>query len=190
VLDVGTGANCIYPIIGSAEYGWDFVGSELDDQAFDAAERNRNANPALAKHLQLIKQSDRNDILSNAVTSQDYFAATMCNPPFFSSQEEADREARAKNRGVGSGLSDKRNFGGQNTELWVKGGEALFISKMIKQSKAFANQVGWFSSLVSNQSSLVKINKTLKQQKVAQSRLIEMKHGKKTSRIVAWTFNN
>jgi len=190
VLDIGTGANCIYPIIGIGEYGWDFVGTELDEQAFNAAMANQDSNSFLAKHLRLIKQDDRNHILENAILPQDHFSATMCNPPFFSSQEEADREARTKNRGLGVGSSAARNFGGQNTELWVKGGEALFISKMIKQSAAFASQVEWFSSLVSNQSSLAKIKKALKQQKVSQWRLIEMKHGKKTSRIVAWTYIN
>ena len=33
VLDVGMGANCIYPIIGHQEYGWQFVGTEIDPVA-------------------------------------------------------------------------------------------------------------------------------------------------------------
>ena len=30
VLDIGTGANCIYPLIGHREYGWYFTGSDID----------------------------------------------------------------------------------------------------------------------------------------------------------------
>jgi len=30
VLDIGVGANCIYPIIGSQSYGWSFVGCDID----------------------------------------------------------------------------------------------------------------------------------------------------------------
>ena len=30
VLDIGTGANLIYPILGNSIYGWSFVGSELN----------------------------------------------------------------------------------------------------------------------------------------------------------------
>ena len=33
VLDVGMGANCIYPLIGAREYGWHFVGTEVDPVA-------------------------------------------------------------------------------------------------------------------------------------------------------------
>ncbi|MDF1667800.1 MAG: RlmF-related methyltransferase [Planctomycetota bacterium] len=34
-LDVGTGANVAYPIIGIKEYRWQFVGSEIDKDADD-----------------------------------------------------------------------------------------------------------------------------------------------------------
>ena len=30
VLDIGTGANCIYPLLGNAEYNWSFVGTDID----------------------------------------------------------------------------------------------------------------------------------------------------------------
>ena len=30
VLDIGVGANCVYPLIGASEYGWAFVGSDTD----------------------------------------------------------------------------------------------------------------------------------------------------------------
>ena len=32
-LDIGIGANCIYPIIGNTTYGWSFVGSDIDEKA-------------------------------------------------------------------------------------------------------------------------------------------------------------
>jgi len=38
-LDVGAGANCIYPIIGNKEYGWSFVGSEIDPVAMESSRR-------------------------------------------------------------------------------------------------------------------------------------------------------
>jgi len=36
-LDIGTGANCIYPIIGHSEYKWSFVGSESESTAYQNA---------------------------------------------------------------------------------------------------------------------------------------------------------
>ena len=29
-LDIGTGANLVYPIIGTREYGWSFIASDID----------------------------------------------------------------------------------------------------------------------------------------------------------------
>ena len=37
VLDIGVGANCIYPLIGHHEYGWSFVGSDIDHIAVNSA---------------------------------------------------------------------------------------------------------------------------------------------------------
>ena len=51
VLDVGIGANCIYPIIGVSEYDWRFVGSEIDKQAFEAAQENINSNQKLKENV-------------------------------------------------------------------------------------------------------------------------------------------
>ena len=39
------------------------------------------------------------------------------------------------------------NFGGQQQELWCEGGEVAFITQMIEESKPFARQVKWFTSL-------------------------------------------
>ena len=46
-LDVGVGANCVYPIIGRAEYGWGFVGSDIDPLAIRSATNIVNFNPTL-----------------------------------------------------------------------------------------------------------------------------------------------
>ena len=36
-LDIGTGANCVYPIIGVSEYDWNFIGSDIDPVSVDWA---------------------------------------------------------------------------------------------------------------------------------------------------------
>jgi 23S rRNA (adenine1618-N6)-methyltransferase len=46
VLDIGMGANCIYPLIGASEYGWRFIGSEIDPVALRWARKLVAANPA------------------------------------------------------------------------------------------------------------------------------------------------
>ena len=37
ILDIGVGANCIYPLIGQHEYGWRFVGTDIDPVTIAAA---------------------------------------------------------------------------------------------------------------------------------------------------------
>lgn len=43
-LDIGVGANCIYPIIGHCEYGWSFVGADIDPVALASAKRIVRSN--------------------------------------------------------------------------------------------------------------------------------------------------
>ncbi|MET1078906.1 MAG: RlmF-related methyltransferase, partial [Pseudomonas sp.] len=47
-LDIGVGANCIYPLIGHCDYGWQFVGSDIDATALASASTIVGANAKLA----------------------------------------------------------------------------------------------------------------------------------------------
>ena len=80
------------------------------------------------------------------------------------------------------------NFGGQSNELWCPGGEAGFVRRMIQESAARPNLCRWFTTLVSKRESLPSINHALKTVNALDVRLIELSHGQKKSRIVAWKF--
>jgi 23S rRNA (adenine1618-N6)-methyltransferase len=82
------------------------------------------------------------------------------------------------------------NFGGQGTELWCEGGEETFIEKMILQSAAYSNQVLWFSTLVSKESTLKKIQLKLEYVDAREMKILPMQLGNKVSRIVAWSFHS
>ena len=129
-------------------------------------------------------------IFKNIITPEDRFAFTICNPPFHNSKEEATKGSLRKV----NNLSDTKtttpvlNFGGQNAELWCPGGELGFITQMIYESAKYPMQCLWFTTLVSKQSHLSSIYKTLNKVNVAQIKTIDMAQGQKTSRIVAWTF--
>jgi len=49
VLDIGTGANCIYPIIGSQSYGWKFLATDIDPVSVKTACLFVESNPCLSK---------------------------------------------------------------------------------------------------------------------------------------------
>jgi 23S rRNA (adenine1618-N6)-methyltransferase len=189
-LDIGVGANCIYPIIGHQEYGWSFVGSELDPIAIKSAKAIISVNPQLKDELSCRQQHNKQHIFKGIVKPGERFDFSMCNPPFHASAAEAQSGTRRKlqNLGKHKGKEQVLNFGGQGAELWCEGGEIAFIRRMIEESTAIADQCLWFSSLVSKSASLPFIYSALKTADVARVKTIEMAQGQKVSRFVAWTF--
>lgn len=189
-LDIGTGANCIYPIIGNAIYEWSFVGTDIDEKSLENCAQIIESNPQLIDAISLQLQLESRFIFKNIITSEDRFAFTICNPPFHKSAEEANEGSLRKV----SNLKGKKqtnavlNFGGQNNELWCEGGELGFITQMIYESARYPMQCLWFTTLVSKQSHLKSLHKTLNKVNAAQIRTIEMSQGQKISRILAWSF--
>lgn len=188
VLDIGTGANCIYPLIGRRIYGWQFVGSDIDPAALENAQRILDANPDLGSAIELRLQSSRQSIFNGVVRPGETFDLTLCNPPFHTSLAEARQGTQKKWQNLGKGASRALNFGGQGAELWCAGGEEAFVCRMIAES-ASVNCL-WHSSLISKASSLPGIYRALKNAAVAEVRTIEMAQGQKRSRFVAWTFRD
>ncbi len=43
-IDVGTGASCIYPLLGAKVAGWSFLATEIDAVSAEWAEKNARAN--------------------------------------------------------------------------------------------------------------------------------------------------
>jgi 23S rRNA (adenine1618-N6)-methyltransferase len=194
VLDVGVGANCIYPLIGHSEYGWQFVGSDIDRAALASAKAILEANRWLRDAVELRRQTSAANVFKGVLRTDELFDLIVCNPPFHASLEEAKIGAERKWQNLGKGAPRSKapvlNFGGQAAELCCDGGEEGFISRMIAESGQFQTQCLWFTTLVSKASSLPTIYRALKKVGVHDSRTIEMAHGQKKSRIVAWTFLN
>ena len=189
-LDVGVGANCVYPLVGAREYGWCFVGSDIEADSLRSAQAILQANPDLDEQITLRLQADKRSIFKGIIQPDESFALTLCNPPFHRSAAEARAGSQRKQRNLKAAAKHKNtlNFGGQSNELWCPGGELRFISNMLKESQDYAAQVLWFSSLVSKEASLPAIYKALKQLPIADYKTIKMGQGNKQSRFVAWTF--
>jgi len=189
-LDIGVGANCIYPIIGVKEYGWSFVGSDIEQVAIQSAAIIIEMNAGLKGKVELRLQKNSKDIFRGIIHSNELFDLTICNPPFHASLEEAQSGTLRKL----SNLNHKRitnptlNFGGNNKELWCEGGEEKFVKKMIAQSKEISSSCFWFSTLISKSSHLKHVYKALQNAEAIEVKTIPMSQGNKTSRIVAWTF--
>lgn len=194
-LDIGVGANCIYPIIGNAEYGWSFIGSDIDEVALSNAKKIIENNSLSFDKLrmtgvELKLQNKPKDSFYGVITKEDRIDVSICNPPFHSSLEEANKGTLRKlNNLTGKKTTEPtHNFGGTNRELWTDGGENKFIRNMVRESKKFAESVFWFTTLVSKQSNLRSIYNALNAEEAMEVKTINMGTGNKTTRIVAWTF--
>jgi 23S rRNA (adenine1618-N6)-methyltransferase len=189
-LDIGIGANCIYPILGNALYGWSFVGTDTDENALQNCKKIISQNPKLMEMISLQLQTESRFIFKNIISAEDRFAFTICNPPFHASESEAGKANLRKINTLQNTKNEKPdlNFGGQNAELWCDGGEIKFITQMIFESVKYAKQVLWFTTLVSKKDNLHSIYKTLQKVNAAEIETIDMAQGQKNSRFVAWTF--
>lgn len=187
VLDIGVGANCIYPLIGQHEYGWRFTGSEVSEEALKSANAIIEANKLQAR-IRLRRQKIPGAIFAGIIHKNEQYDATLCNPPFHDSASAALETNQRKRRNLGLENKPDLNFGGQSDELWCEGGEVAFISRMIEESKDFARQVKWFTSLVSRGDNLPALYRALEQAGAVKVVKKEMSQGQKQSRFIAWSF--
>lgn len=192
VMDVGIGANCIYPLLGLHDYGWRFIASDIDTQALASARQTLLAN-ALDKVIDLRLQSDKSAFFKGVLRADERIVCTLCNPPFHSSAAEASSGSERKWRNLGKQDPQRKlpalNFGGKSNELWCKGGELTFVRNMIKESKDYAEQVLWFTTLVSKSAHIRLLQRVLKQVGAVDVQVCSMAQGQKQSRFLAWTFH-
>ena len=195
VLDIGVGANCIYPIIGNHEYSWKFTGTDVDKNAIKSAQKIIDSNKELKENITLRHQPNTDHIFNGVFNEDDQFDISICNPPFHSSANEASKGSIRKIGGI-KGIKGKAketlkaelNFGGKSNELWYEGGEITFIIKMIDESSEYKNHCKIFTTLVSKETNLPAIYKRLKYVKAMNVLTSEMAQGNKVSRIVSWTY--
>lgn len=190
-MDIGCGANCIYPILGAAEYGWSFIASELDEVALAAAQKNIDNNPQFDGKIDLRLQTNPNDVLFGALRRTEHVDVVLCNPPFHASKEEAESSSLRKLRNLKKSQNLNKvelNFGGQGNELWCEGGERRFIKDYIYESRTFGSNCLWFTTLVSDKSLLQSLEQSALFNEAKEVKVIPMGQGNKTSQIFAWSF--
>lgn len=210
LLDIGTGANGIYPLLACKIYGWHCVASDINAQSLENVASIITSNPALKDIFTLRRQQDKNHIFDGIIQAGEYFDVSVCNPPFHASRDEALKSSQrklnnlAQNRTKQQAINNinkndpthksiptylARNFGGLEGELWCTGGERLFLKKLIKESQIFSDQCRWFTSLVSKVENIKPAKKLINKLGAIEVREIEMAQGNKITRILAWRFN-
>lgn len=196
LLDIGTGANGIYPLLACQIYGWQCVGSDINTQSLENVATIITNNPTLKDRFTLRTQHDKNHIFEGIIQAGEFFDVSVCNPPFHASLDEALKGSQLKLNNLARSRGEQKaktkppvlNFGGLEAELWCKGGEQLFLKKLIRESQEYATQCRWFSSLVSKADNVKPAKKLIRKLGAVDVREIEMKQGNKITRILAWTF--
>ncbi len=184
-VDIGTGASVVYPILGVGEYGWRFVGTEVDVRSLRAAEAIVKFNRVLRGRVELRQQHHPTSIFEGVLRPQDRFTFSMCNPPFYASPDEAAAFAKTKATNIGRTRA-ANNFGGRAHELVTPGGEEAFLHRMILESVAFKAQVGWFTMLVSREAYLPRAKRVLAKAKPSSIEVLPLDTGNKPQRVLAW----
>lgn len=193
ILDIGVGANLVYPIVGHADYGWSFVGTDIDVDALAWAGKLVRANPLLRGAVELRRQASPRAVFAGIAKAGEHFAACVCNPPFHATSADARVGTLRKLRNL-AGRTLRRdaqatlNFGGRANELVCPGGERGFATRMIAESARVPTLCGWFTCLVSKSENLPPLEHAVSRAGAAERRVIPMTQGQKRSRILAWRF--
>ncbi|XP_062217999.1 uncharacterized protein LOC133918248 [Phragmites australis] len=203
-VDIGTGANCIYPLLGASLLGWSFVGSDVTDVALEWAKKNVESNPHLAELIEIrnanavsfASESDtiaseaarentlepvddlaksKPHILVGVVNEGESFDFCMCNPPFFDSIEEA-------------GLNPRTSCGGTTEEMVCPGGELAFITRIIEDSVSLKNSFRWFTSMVGRKANLKLLISKVREAGASVVKTTEFVQGQTARWGLAWSF--
>ncbi|RLN25873.1 hypothetical protein BBJ28_00000858, partial [Nothophytophthora sp. Chile5] len=175
-IDVGTGANCIYALLGAAMNKWQFIATEVDSESFACASENVARNQL--EKLITVKQTHTNKLLLEPLQdepSDRKFHFVMCNPPFFDDMKEADTNP------------DAACMGSAN-EMVFPGGDVAFIGSMITESVELRDRVLWFTSMVGRKASLRKLLALLREKQVPTTRTTEFFQGRTKRWGIGWTF--
>jgi len=86
-LDIGTGANCIYPLLGYGMYKWHFKASDINTDSIECANKIIAENN-LEGLISIEKQNNEKFVFYSVVKPQEIFYFCMSNPPYFDFSEE------------------------------------------------------------------------------------------------------
>ncbi|XP_053279572.1 RNA N6-adenosine-methyltransferase mettl16 [Pleuronectes platessa] len=183
-IDIGTGASCIYPLLGATMNGWYFLATEVDDICFDYATKNVEQNK-MSDLIKVVKVPQKT-LLMDALKEETeiIYDFCMCNPPFFANQLEAQGvNSRNSRRPPPSSV----NTGGV-TEIMAEGGELEFVKRIIHDSLQLKKRLRWYSCMLGKKCSLAPLKEELRKQGVPKVTHTEFCQGRTMRWALAWSF--
>ncbi|KAK1723627.1 hypothetical protein CaCOL14_007220 [Colletotrichum acutatum] len=181
-LDIGTGASCIYPLLGCTQRKWSFFATDIDSKSLQFAQRNVELNN-LQSRISVIARVPQDPIMPLADLGIESLTFVMTNPPFYTSEDDLLNSAKQKSRPPLTACT------GAPVEMVTDGGEVKFVSRILEESLFLRERVQWYTSMFGKQSSLEEFIAILKEKNINNYAVTEFVQGNKTRRwAVAWSF--
>ena len=134
-IDIGTGANIIYPILGYSIYKWKFICTEINNEAYNNAKLILQKNN-LENNINIIKQNNKDNIFISILNRENKYIFSMCNPPYYNYENEIKLEDKKRD--------NEYNF----DEIYYKNGEYGFFQRYFEESICYKNNVFLYTILI------------------------------------------
>jgi 23S rRNA (adenine1618-N6)-methyltransferase len=186
-LDIGTGASAIYPILAlKTRPSWYMCATDIDERSLTYAKKNLQVN-GLEPRAQVLLTEPSDPLIPLSALGFEKLDFTMCNPPFFSTEEEMNNSLQGK------GKNDKPRSicTGTPTEMVCSGGDLGFVSRIFDESKKLHDKVQWYSAMFGKLASANAMVQKLRENKVSNFAVCNLFVSGKTRRwAVAWSFGD
>jgi len=202
-LDIGTGASCIYPLLGTAQRPWCFIATglpspsssrapdcdgtsnnatDIDEKSLVYAQNNVELN-GLESRIRIVQRSPTDALIPLDDLGIQTIDFVMMNPPFYSSDAEMVETAERKARPPNSACT------GAPVEMVCDGGEVAHVGRMLQESLLLRERVQWYTSMVGKATSLEQLVEELRKNGIDNYAVAEFLQGKQTRRwALGWSF--
>ncbi|KAK0746869.1 hypothetical protein B0T18DRAFT_412668 [Schizothecium vesticola] len=181
-LDVGTGASCIYPLLGATQRPWCFVATDIDAKSLGYAKRNVQLN-GLESRIRVLDRKPEDALVPLGHVGVERIDFVMMNPPFYTSEDDMLSSAKDKARPPHSICT------GAPVEMVCQGGEVAFVGRLLRESLVLRECVQWYTAMVGKATSLEALVEQLRGHKINNFAVTEFVQGSKTRRwALGWSF--
>jgi len=184
-LDIGVGASCIYSLLACASGpAWTMHGTDIDTHSLTHAQQNIDTNN-LSKRIKLTQTMPQDPLIPLDKLGVSRLDFVMCNPPFYSSEEDMSRAYYGKE------LPPSAVCTGSTNEMICEGGDVGFVSRILEESLQLRERVQWYSSMLGRLASAQQLVAKLREHDISNFAVTNLKAGHKTRRwAVAWSFGD
>ncbi|TYH37389.1 hypothetical protein ES332_D12G036900v1 [Gossypium tomentosum] len=213
-FDIGTGANCIYPLLGASLFGWSFVASDMTDVAIEWTERNVKNNPNISELIEIRKvKCSQNTLSPEGLSGESSYSEEREGLPSSSLDISASEDKSYYGPAIlvdvvrdgetfdfcmcnppffesfeEAGLNPKTSCGGTYEEMVCPGGEKAFITRIIEDSVVLKQSFRWYTSMVGRKVNLKFLVSKLREVGVTVVKTTEFVQGKTFRWGLAWSF--